>query len=151
MWLKRALHLIAYTIGLFMIGTTWISELPVYEQIFRTGIVLYLSIIYIEFVDGSMLDSMKLSVLFEERKLEEEKSAIEGLMQASNQSIYWIRMVQQSETAQERDFFATKLVEHIKYIEEMKVPKKYKKDQQDILREIKGFHTGGGNQPLSES
>lgn len=150
MWLKRAMHLIAYTIGLFMIGTTWISELPVYEQIFRTGIVLYLSIIYIEFVDGSMLGNMKLSVLFEGRKMEEEKSAIEGLMQASNQSIYWIRMVQQSETSQERDFFATKLNEHIENIEEMKIPKKYKKDQQDILREIKGFYTGGSKQSVDE-
>lgn len=140
MWLKRLMHLVAYTIGLFMIGTTWLSDLPIFEQVFRTGIVLYLSIIYIEFVDGSMLGNMKLSVLFEGRKMEEEKTAIENLMQASNQSIYWIRMVQQSETAQEREFFGAKLSEHIEHIEEMNVPKKYKKDQQDILREIKGFH-----------
>lgn len=143
MWWKRLMHLVAYTIGLFMIGSTWISELPVYEQIFRTGIVLYLSIIYVEFVDGSILGNMKLSVLFEGRKVEVEKSAIEGLMQASNQSIYWIRMVQQSETEQEKEFFTTKLSEHIEHIEEMSVPKKYKKDQQDILREIKGFYIGG--------
>lgn len=150
MWLKRAVHLIAYTIGVFMIGTTWVSELPVYEQIFRTGLVLYLSIIYIEFVDGSMLGNMKLSVLFDGRKLEEEKTAIESLMHASSQSIYWIRMVQQSETAQERAFFTTKLNEHIEYIQEMQIPKKYKKDQQDILREINGFRSGAGRETLHE-
>lgn len=142
MWLRRAMHLIAYAIGLFMIGATWLSELPMYEQIFRTGIVLYLSIIYVEFVDSSMLGNMKLSVLFEGRKVEEEKNAIEHLMQASNQSIYWIRMVQQSETAHEREFFTTKLAEHIEHIELLSIPKKYKKDQQDILREIRGFYTG---------
>lgn len=140
MWIKRMMHVVAYTIGLFMIGTTWLSELPVYEQIFRTGIVLYLSIIYIEFVDGSMLGNVKLSVLFEGRKVAEEKSAIENLMQASNQSIYWIRMVQQSETPQEREVYTQKLTEHIQHIEELDVPKKYKKDQRDILREVKGFY-----------
>ena len=142
MWLKRFLHLIAYTIGVFMISSTWLSDLPIYEQIFRTGIVLYLSIIYIEFVDGSMLGKMKLSVLFEEKTKREGLDDIEVLIQASRLSLHLIRLVQQSETPDERKFHLIKLEEHIDYIKEMKLPKKYKKTQNEILGDVREFLEG---------
>lgn len=139
MWFRRFLHLISYTIGIFMIISTWASDLPVYEQIFRTGIVLYLSIIYIEFVDGSMLGRLKPSVIFEEKTKKAEGEEIENLIQASRISLYWIRMVHQSETDEERDINLIKLEKHIEYIRSMSLPKRYKKDHQDILDEVQGF------------
>lgn len=139
MWFRRLLHLISYTIGVFMITSTWLSTLPVYEQVFRTGIVLYLSIIYIEFVDGSMLGRLKPSVLFEEKSKREERDEIENLIQASRMSLYWIRLVQQSETETERELNLIKLEQHIAYIKSMSLPKRYKKDHSEILSEVQGF------------
>lgn len=139
MWFRRLLHLISYTIGVFMITSTWLSTLPVYEQVFRTGIVLYLSIIYIEFVDGSMLGRLKPSVLFEEKAKREERDEIENLIQASRMSLYWIRLVQQSETETERELNLIKLEQHIAYIKSMSLPKRYKKDHSEILSEVQGF------------
>lgn len=138
MWVKRLMHLVSYVIGISMIVSTWVSVLPVYEQIFRTGIVLYLSIIYIEFVDGSMLGKVKLSVLFEDKKELKGLDDIENLIQASRMSLYWIRLVQQSETDAERVENLDKLELHIARIQDMKLPKKYNKDQQEILREVQG-------------
>lgn len=136
MWLKRLMHLIAYIIGIFMIVSTWVSLLPVYEQIFRTGVVLYLSIIYVEFVDGSILDKIKPSVLFEDKAKLQGLDDIENLIQASRMSLYWIRLVQQSETKEERELNELKFEQHIENIKSMKLPKKYKKTQQEILREV---------------
>ena len=136
MWLKRLMHLIAYVIGISMIVSTWMSLLPVYEQIFRTGVVLYLSIIYVEFVDGSILDKIKPSVLFEDKSKLQGLDDIENLIQASRMSLYWIRLVQQSETKEERELNELQFEQHIENIKSMKLPKKYKKTQQEILREV---------------
>lgn len=138
MWLKRLMHLVAYVIGISMIASTWMSLLPVYEQIFRTGVVLYLSIIYVEFVDGSILDKMKPSVLFEDKAKLKGLDDIENLIQASRMSLYWIRLVQQSETKEERELNELQFERHIENIQSMNLPKKYKKTQQEILREVQG-------------
>ena len=83
-WIKRSLHTLAYLLGLVMLISTWLSDfLPIYEQIFRTGVILYLSIIYIEFVDGTMLDRIKPSVLFEESTKRAQKNEVDVLIQAS--------------------------------------------------------------------
>lgn len=142
MWLKRLMHLIAYTIGIFMIASTWLSQLPVYEQIFRTGIVLYLSIIYVEFVDGSMLRRMKLSNLFEDKAKQEGLEDVDDLIQAFRMSLHWIRLVQQSETPEERHMHLDRLQQSIEFIEQMKLPKRHRKNQQDILRDVQGIYVG---------
>lgn len=140
MWVKRGLHAIAYLIGVTMIVSTWLSDyLPIYEQIFRTGVVLYLSMIYIEFVDGTILDRLKPSVIFEEKARMADKNEVDVLIQASRMTLYWVRLIQQSESEMERDYNEKRLMEHLDFIEGLELPKKYKKDQRDILNEAKGF------------
>lgn len=140
MWIKRALHLLAYLIGIVMIFATWLSDyLPIYEQIFRTGVVLYLSIIYIEFVDGTILDRLKPSVIFEETERRAERDEVDILIQASRMTLYWVRMIQQSESQMEKEYNEKKLLEHLEFIEGLELPRRYVKDQKEILAEAKGF------------
>lgn len=140
MWVKRGLHALAYVIGISMIVSTWLSDyLPIYEQIFRTGVVLYLSMIYVEFVDGTILDRLKPSVIFEEKARMADKNEVDVLIQASRMTLYWVRLIQQSESEMERVYNEKRLSEHLEFIEGLELPKKYKKDQKDILNEAKGF------------
>lgn len=139
-WIKRSLHTLAYLLGLVMLISTWLSDfLPIYEQIFRTGVILYLSIIYIEFVDGTMLDRIKPSVLFEESTKRAQKNEVDVLIQASRMTLYWVRMVQASESELEKEYNEKRLQEHLQFIEELELPKKYHKDRRDILEEARGF------------
>ena len=136
MWIKRLMHFVSYTIGFIMIAATWLTLQPLYEQIFRTGIVLYLSIIYIEFVDGSLFGKIKLSALFEEKAKMRELDDVENLIKASRMSLYWIRLVQQSETPEERALNIMKLEHHIKEIQSMSLPRKYNRTQQELIKEV---------------
>lgn len=136
MWIKRLMHLVAYTIGFVMIVATWLSLQPLHEQIFRTGIVLYLSIIYIEFLDGSLFGKIKLSNIFEGKAKLEEIDDVDNLIRASRMSLYWIRLVQQSETADEREVNMMKLEQHHEVIKSMSLPKKYNKTQQELVQEV---------------
>lgn len=140
MWIKRILHSFAYIIGVTMIASTWLSEhLPFYEQVFRTGVVLYLSMIYIEFVDGTLLDRLKPSRIFEETTRKSEKDEVDILIQASRMTLYWIRLVQISETELEREFNQKRLDDHLDFIKGLELPKKYRKDQREIIEEANGF------------
>lgn len=141
MWLKRLLHFVAYTIGTFMIISTWTSFLPIHEQIFRTGVVLYLSIIYIEFVDGSFLSRMKLSVLFEDKD-SETKDDYDSLMHAFQKSVQNIGMVLQSETDVEREVNLERLEQHISYMQQMDLPKRHKKTHREILQDVQELYLG---------
>ncbi|WP_442638192.1 hypothetical protein [Rossellomorea marisflavi] len=90
-------------------------------------------------MDGSMLGRLKPSVIFEEKTKKDEGEEIENLIQASRISLYWIRMVHQSETDDERDINLIKLEQHIAYIKSMSLPKRFKNDHKDILEEVQGF------------
>lgn len=139
-WVKKVFHFSIYMLAVSMFLSTWASDfLPLYERIFRTGLVFYLVIIYVEFVDGSTLSRFKPSQLFEDSIQRSSNDSDETLIHASRQIIHMIGLIQSSESSTEFEYHKKRLIEHLEHTESLTIPKRYEQVRDDILLEARGF------------
>lgn len=136
MWKRRIVHLLVYMFSILLIILTWLSGDGAIDKIFKTGIVLYLSIIYIEFFDGSLLEKFKLSNFFEKQADYHEISDINQLINASKTTIHYINLIHQYD-GELRNHYIAELRMHYESIKNIQPSNRTKKDYENLLKDTK--------------